>query len=130
LGPAPAPSAVLVITPGPIAINPVALCVTGGLLTTDLNVVVSSTGAGLFVDQVTLHLIDGTNLGGPGVTFPQPDLNARFANTVVLAGSSRSFGLTATFRCGTSAPLAIQGVVGVVDTSGRRSVMTASVALR
>ena len=40
-------------------------------------------------------LIDGTNIGGPGVTFPQPDLNARFANTVVFAGSSRTFGARA-----------------------------------
>jgi hypothetical protein len=129
LGPAPVPAGVLVITAGPIAINPAVLCATSGLLTTDLNVVVSSTGARLSVDQVTLHLIDGTNIGGPGVTFPQPDLNARFANTVVLAGSSRTFGLTPTFRCGMAAPRSVQGEVGVVDASGRRSVMTASMTL-
>ena len=129
LGPAPVLAGVLVIRAAPIAISPAALCATGGLLTTDLDVVVSSTGAGLFVDQVTLHLIDGTNLGGPGVTFPQPDLNARFANTVVVAGSSRTFGLTPTFTCGKSAPRSIQGSVGVVDANGRRSVMTASVTL-
>jgi hypothetical protein len=123
------PAGVLAITAGPIAINPAALCATSGLLPTDLSIVVSSTGAALFVDQVTLHLIDGTNIGGPGVTFPQPDLNARFANTVVLAGFSRTFGLTPTFRCGMSAPRFIQGEVGVVDASGRRSVMTASVTL-
>ena len=129
LGPGPVLPGGLVITAPRIASSSLALCAARGLLTTDLNVVVSSTGAGLFVDQVTLHLIDGTNLGGPGVTFPQPDLNARFANTVVVAGSSRTFGLTPTFTCGRSAPRSIQGSVGVVDADGRRSVMTASVTL-
>lgn len=129
LGPGPVLPGGLAITAPRIASSSVALCATRGLLTTDLNVVVSSTGAGLFVDQVSLHLIDGTNIGGPAVTFPQADLNARFANTVVVAGSSRTFGLTPTFTCGRSAPRSIHGVVGVVDAHGRRSVMTASVTL-
>jgi hypothetical protein len=76
-----------------------------------------------------MHLIDGSNIGGPGVTFPQADLNAQFANTFVHAGASRTFVVTPTFRCGVSVPRSVQGEIGVVDTVGGRSVMTATVAL-
>ena len=132
LAPAPIPAVtgVLVITASPIPFSPATPCATLGVLTTDLNIVVSSTRTGFVVDHVTLHLIDGSNIAGPSVTFPQPDLNAQFFNTVVHAGSSRTFVLKPTFRCGGSAPRSIQGDVGIVDANGERSVMTAGVTLR
>jgi hypothetical protein len=124
---------VVVITAGPIPISPSNSCVSAGLLTPDLAVVVSSTGATLAVDHITLHMLDGTNLGGPGVTsavtFGQTDLNAQFVNTFVRGGTSRTFALHPTFRCSVSGPRSVQGEVGVVDTVGGRSVMTATVAL-
>ena len=91
--------------------------------------VVSSTAANLTVDHITLHMIDGTNLGGPGLTFPQADLNAQFVNTFVHSGASRAFVLRPTFKCSVSAPRSVQAEVGVVDTIGGRSVMTATVAV-
>jgi hypothetical protein len=121
--------AVVVITAGPIAFSPSTYCASVGLLTPDLTVVVSSTGANLAVDHITLHLLDGTNIGGTGVTFGQADLNAQFVNTFVHTGTSRTFVLRPTFRCGVSAPRSVEGEVGVVDTIGGRSVMTATVAL-
>src|SRR5262245_56881484 len=33
-------------------------------------------------DSVTIHMIDGTNLGGPSITIPQPELSARFGSTL------------------------------------------------
>ena len=124
---------VVVITAGTSALSPSNSCVTAGLLTPDLAVLVSSTGASLAVDRITLHMLDGTNLGGPGVTsavtFGQTDLNAQFVNTFVPAGTSRTFVLRPTFRCSVSGPRSVQGEVGVVDTVGGRSVMTAAVAL-
>ena len=124
---------VVVITAGPVPFSPSNSCVTAGLLTPDLAVVVSSTGASLAVDHITLHMLDGTNLGGPGVTsavtFGQTDLNAQFVNTFVGAGTSRTFVLRPTFRCSVSGPRSVHGEVGVVDTVGGRSVMTATVAL-
>jgi hypothetical protein len=131
LAPAPVPevNSIIVITAGPMPFSPATSCATAGLLTPNLNVLVSSTRTGFAVDHVTLHLIDGSNVGGPGVTFPQPDLNRQFVDTVVHAGSSRTFVLKPTFRCGGSAPRFIQGEVGIMDASGGRSVMTADVAL-
>jgi hypothetical protein len=124
---------VVVITAGPMPFSPSNSCVTAGLLTPDLAVVVSSTGANLAVDHITLHMLDGTNLGGPGVTsgvtFGQTDLNAQFVNTFVSGGTSRTFVLRPTFRCSVSGPKSVQGEVGLVNTMGGRSVMTATVAL-
>jgi hypothetical protein len=131
LAPAPLPAVngVVVITAGPMAFSSATSCSSAGLLTPNLTVVVSSTGTGFVVDHVTLHLIDGSNAGGPGVTFPQPDLNTQFVNTVVQGGSSRTFVLKPTFTCGGSAPRSIQGEVGIVDASGGRSVITTNVTV-
>jgi hypothetical protein len=118
------------ITAGPLAVSFANDCASVGLLTTDLRVVVSSARAGLLVDDVTLHLIDGTNVGGPGVTFPQSDLNTQFVDTIVRGGSSRTFVLRPTFRCSLSTPRSIRGDVGVVDAAGVRGVMTAAVSLQ
>ena len=52
------------------------------------------------VDTVTIRLIDGSNLGGPMVTFPQPGLAAQFGTTVVPAGIPRTFTFTPQFSCG------------------------------
>jgi hypothetical protein len=130
LAPAPVPAVdgIVVITTGPMPFSPASSCATAGLLTPNLNVVVSSTRNRLVVDHVTLHLIDGSNLGS-GITFPQPDLNTQFVDTVVLAGSSRTFVLKPTFRCGGSTPRFIQGEIGITDASGGRSVMTTQVTL-
>ena len=129
IAPASVAAGAVVITAGPTALGQATSCATVGLLTPDLAVTVSSTGVDLAVDHITLHLFDGTNIGGPGVTFPQADLNAQFVNTMVHAGSSRTFVLTPSFICGVSVPRSVHGEVGVVDTVGRRSVMTATVAL-
>lgn len=128
LAPAPVPTGLVFLTTGATGLNPAVHCASAGSLTTDLNVVVSST-RGLLVEQVTLHLIDGSNIGGPGVTFPQSMLNVQFVNTTVVAGSSRSFGLRPTFKCGGSAPRSIHGEVAIVDARGLRSTMSASMTL-
>ncbi len=52
------------------------------------------------VTQVTIRLPDGSNVGGPSVTFPHPDLRSQFGNTVVLAGATRTFALNPLFTCG------------------------------
>jgi hypothetical protein len=58
------------------------------------------------VTQVTIRLPDGSSVGGPSVTFPQPDLRSQFGNTVVLAGATRTFAFNPLFTCGLR-PLAV-----------------------
>src|SRR3954470_1213594 len=75
----------------------------GAFFRSGLTLVVSSARANVSVGDVTLHMSDGTNIGGPGVTVPQLQL-AGGAPTVVLAGGSRSFLLTPALACGFGAP--------------------------
>jgi hypothetical protein len=129
VGPAPVLVGNVFITTEQMAFGTATTCTTAGLLTTGVTLVVASTSASFLVDQVTLHLLDGSNVGGPGVTFAPAALNATFSNPVVAAGSSRTFVLKPTFSCGRSAPRSIRGEVSIVDGSGRRSLMTARVTL-
>jgi hypothetical protein len=129
LAPAPAITGHVVLTALPLSPTASARCATAGLLIADLNLTVSATQTSLVVEDVTLHLIDGTNLGGPGV-FPAAGVNAPIVNPFVAARSSRSFALTPTFRCGVSAPQSIRGDVGVAGAGGERSVLSATVTLR
>jgi len=124
IAPSSTPAVVAVITTGTIIATAARPCVNGGVLRPDLNLIVRSAHGDVAIDHVTLHMLDGTNLGGPGVTFPQPALNAQFANTIVRAGTSRTFVFSPTFTCGLSAPRSIRGDVGIVNPAGARSLLS------
>ena len=49
----------------------------------DLRIAASTT---VDLDQITIHMIDGTNLGGPMVTVPRADLVGQFGNILILGG--------------------------------------------
>jgi hypothetical protein len=72
------------------------------------------------VDTVTIRLNDGSNLGGPMVTFPQPGLAAQFGTTVVAAGIPRTFTFTPQFSCGsgTTPPSQVMGQISLMDSAG------------
>jgi hypothetical protein len=94
----------------------------------DLHLVVT-TGSSVFVDQVLLHMNDGTNLGGSSVTIPRSQLNVQFGDTLVLAGTSRAFGFPSVIVC---APVHVQPVrteVTLVNPNGARQLLTANVTL-
>jgi len=128
IAPALVPEAVAVITTGPGIFNPFASCVTAAFVTPNLNLIITS-ARDVTVDEVTLHLLDGSNVGGPGITVPPVGLNGSFANTVVLAGTSRTFVLTPTFSCGVAVPHSIRSDVELVDPVGVRTTVTATVPL-
>ena len=128
IAPAPVPAAVAVITTGPVIFNPFTSCVTAAVVTPNLNLIITS-ARDVTVDEVTLHLIDGTNVGGPGITIPRTNLNGGFANTIVRAGTSRTFVLAPTFSCGVVLPRSIRGDVGIVDPAGARTTLVATVPL-
>src|SRR5258705_5255281 len=50
------------------------------------------------VHDVTMHLIDGSNLGGPMITVPHAELIGQFGTTRVVAGSRRTFTMRAPFE--------------------------------
>ena len=82
--------------------------------------VVIATPTPMRVDNVTIRLIDGSNLGGPMVTFPQPGLTAQFGTTVVPAGIPRTFTFTPQFACGsgTTLPSQVMGQISLMDSAG------------
>ena len=45
------------------------------------------------LQQMTIHMIDGSNLGGPMITVPSTALTNQFGTTRVLAGTSRIFSI-------------------------------------
>ena len=58
-------------------------------------IVLPSQAARVSVESVTIRLIDGTNLGGPMLTFSRPDLNRIFGSTLVVA--RRVYGMVEAF---------------------------------
>jgi hypothetical protein len=95
-------------------------CSPFGVFTSDLTIVVTSPRTSASLEQVTLHLLDGTNVGGEAVTFPQPTLTARFGDTLVRAGTSRAFAFAPTFRCGRLTPRSLRGELGFIRADGGR----------
>ena len=80
----------------------------------DLRIAASTT---VDLDQITIHMIDGTNLGGPMVTVPRTDLVGQFGSTLIVAGTTRTFTLRPRFVC-TNPPLSVAAVITVRDSRG------------
>jgi len=87
---------------------------------------VTARHSNLFVDRVTLHMIDGSNHGGPMVTFPRPNLNSMFGSTFIPAGRSRSFTFTPGFACSWFTWGSLRADVQVVNERGVSSSTTAT----
>jgi hypothetical protein len=96
-------------------------CASSLVFAPGFNLVIVQTGpVGLFMDQVTLHLLDGTNVGGPSITFPRSQLNAMFGSMLVV--DTRAFGFQPQFGC-VLKPVGIVADVVLIDGEGsRRSV--------
>jgi hypothetical protein len=76
------------------------------------------------LDQVTVHMIDGTNLGGPMVTVPRADLVGQFGNIRILGGSIRTFTLHPRLRW-TNPPRSVAADITVMDSRGVAHTVTA-----
>jgi hypothetical protein len=91
-------------------------------------VIVSPSQFDLAMDNVTFHLIDGTNIGSPAVIFPRPGLDSMFGSTLVIGTSAFSF--TPDFGCVTIQPQALAADVVLIDRAGGTRNLTASAELR
>lgn len=112
----------LSLEPNPIRFTPIVgafPCTNGGFaVETPFHLIVSAGVHDLTLDSVTIHMIDGSNLGGPSVTIPQTQLTTRFGSTVIVAGTSRDFALRPDFGCVARVPTALRGSALLLDPRG------------
>jgi hypothetical protein len=125
IGFSPTPAIAAQFSPQTLSIAQVtSTCASSFVFTTGFDlVIVQTSAADLFMDRVTLHLLDGTNVGNSPITFGRSQLTAMFGSTFV--GSSRAFGFRPQFGCGLRRPLGI--VADVILMDGRGSGRTVSV---
>jgi len=72
----------------------------------------------MHLNNVTIQLVDGSNVGGPMVTFPQASLSTQFGTTNVLAATARTFRLSPRFPCGILRPDHVAAQLSLVDAGG------------
>src|SRR5438477_6078316 len=71
------------------------------------------------LESVTIRLINGSELGGPMITFPQAPLVTLFGTTRIVAGTPRTFTFSPQFTCGPSRPQSVAADIAVVEQSGQ-----------
>ena len=114
------------ITPTPIALAPLndVPCPLGGVaFDTSFHLIVNAGVHDVTIDSVTVHMVDGSNVGGPSITLPQPELSARFGSTLIPAGTTRDFAVRPNFGCVTAPPIALRSNTLLVDSRGIRPTM-------
>jgi hypothetical protein len=126
----PAAAVGAIISPTVVTVVPVVAvgCPFVPPFSTDFTLVISGS-SDLFVQGVTIRLIDGSGVGGPTLTFPQAELDRRFGSTLVVAGG-REFAFHPQFGCGVIVPRAITADVVVADRAGRTHTLTARASVR
>ena len=70
------------------------------------------------LNNVTIQLIDGSSLGGPMVTFPQPSLITQFGTTDLFNGIARTFTFWPQFGCGARRPDRVVAQLTLLDSTG------------
>lgn len=111
----------LSLEPAPIRFTPLgAFSCTGGGFAFDpsFHLIVSAGVRDVTLDSVTIHMVDGSSLGGPSVTIPRPELSTRFGSTLITAGTTRDFALRPDFGCVRRAPTALRGSALLLDQRG------------
>ena len=78
-------------SPNPIALRPIsnAGCRDGFAFASPFHLFISAGVHDLTLDHVTIHMGDGTNLGGPSITIPQSEFTAQSASLFIHAGTTR-----------------------------------------
>jgi hypothetical protein len=101
----------------PLVVVDTTRCTSGTAFATGFDLVIVQTGPGdVFIDRVEWRLIDGSVLGGPAITIPQPLLTSMFGSTRVVG--TRAFSFQPQFACGRTRPGSIAGKVVLKDADG------------
>jgi hypothetical protein len=89
-------------------------CAARSFFSPTFDVIVASSRA-VDLDNVTIHLIDGSNVGGPMVTVPRVELTSDFGTTFIAAGRNRSFRFRPRFPCSVRPPRFLAADLAFVD---------------
>jgi len=84
-----------------------------------LRLVATAGGVALNVDHVTIRLMDGSSVGGPGV-FPGQTFSGLFGSTHVSAGTSRTFIFQTALTCGHARGHSVQTEAAIIDARNMR----------
>jgi hypothetical protein len=109
------------IVPQPLVLAPVAgaRCPFLTPFTTAFDLVFDhQDGSDLFMEQVTIRLLDGSNVGGSPLLMSSADLTAQFGSTRIRPGLTRRFPFTPRFGCSTFLPRSLRADVVLRDGSG------------
>ena len=109
------------IVPQPLVLSPVAgaRCPFLTPFTTAFDLVIDHQGGtDLFIEQVTIHLLDGSNVGGSPLLMSSADLAARLGSTRVRPGQTSRFGFTPQFGCSAFRPRSLRVDVVLRDAAG------------
>jgi len=77
------------------------------------------------MDTVTFQLIDGSHVGAPAVTIPQPSLSASFGSLFIAPGTTRAFTFHPQLPCGGTGPRPLLVAVTLIDDHGVSQTVTA-----
>jgi hypothetical protein len=121
----PSSALTVAIVPQPLRLHPVAggRCPFLTPFTTDFDLLIDHHGGrDLFVDQVTIRLLDGSNVGGSPVLMSAVDLASRFGSTNIRSGIRGRFAFQPRFGCDVFVPRQLRADVVLRDRSGARQV--------
>lgn len=107
-------------SPNPIPLTPFTGvgCRDGFMFASPLHLVITAGVHDLTLDHVTIHMVDGTNLGGPSITIPQSQIALQSSSLFVHAGTTRDFVVRPDFGCFTTRPRLLLGNAFLVDPFG------------
>lgn len=111
------------IVPQRLGITPLfgVRCPTFPSVTTRFDLVVNlGGGSDLFMQQVTIRLLDGSSLGGSPLLVSASDLAARFGSTLIRASTRRTFGFDPQFGCSPFLPRSLAVDLLLLDRMGTR----------
>ena len=118
-------NATAIVSTTPLALAPIANvpCSSGFGFDSSFHFVVTAGVQPLTLDSVTVHLLDGTNVGGPSITIPRPELAPPSGTTLIPAGATRDFLLRPSFGCIVNTPQSFRASALLVDTHGMRQTL-------
>src|SRR5262245_6485450 len=123
--------AIVTFAPATIVLSPVGSL--GCPFVTSFNLVVDGRAAGdLFLDAVAFRFIDGSSIGRTPLIswFTTPDLNARFGQTLIVGGTTRSFAFAPQFGCDQFVPQTVTADVTLRDRHGASQQMSVTSPVR
>jgi hypothetical protein len=132
VGPSAAPDLVAAIQPAFAPLTPlVGACPLRQPFTSAFDLVIQSrSGMSLFLDQVTFHFLDGSNVTSQPVGFSRPELTRLFPTIAIPARTSGIFPFRPQFGCGIGVPQALIVDLILTDAFNGTHPITTRVGMR